>query len=46
MTIRIDGLLKASGWIFVESGFADYLLKPINLDRLQSAIRQVASQLN
>jgi DNA-binding response OmpR family regulator len=29
-----------------EAGFADYLIKPINLDRLQSAIRQVASQLN
>ncbi len=29
-----------------EAGFADYLIKPINLDRLQAAIRQVASQLN
>jgi signal transduction histidine kinase/CheY-like chemotaxis protein len=27
-----------------EAGFADYLIKPVNLDRLQAAIRQVASQ--
>jgi CheY-like chemotaxis protein len=26
-----------------EAGFADYLIKPVNLDRLQAAIRQVAS---
>jgi CheY-like chemotaxis protein len=29
-----------------EAGFADYLIKPINLDRLQAAIRRIASQLN
>jgi PAS domain S-box-containing protein len=29
-----------------EAGFANYLIKPINLDRLQAAIRQVVSQLN
>jgi signal transduction histidine kinase/CheY-like chemotaxis protein len=29
-----------------EAGFADYLIKPVNLDRLQAAIRQVASQWN
>jgi len=29
-----------------EAGFVDYLIKPINLDRLQAAIRQVAAQLN
>jgi len=27
-----------------EAGFADYLIKPVNLDRLQAAIRQIASQ--